>query len=187
MATLWQSIGKPCTSSCLPRSSLAPRHGHWRYIYLMDNPPNSPWFRFCVPNSELCFLACECTASSRPHFHQVVQKWSSRQSSQGLRGIPAFSGGNIAALSCSSLAAPKPKSSKSAILMAYTWNVQAEGDVWVHYPEGTWNWQQVKDRPVWCSLAEAQAYCSFKGGRVMTEAEYSRAVDVDPHGNRYLS
>jgi len=34
--------------------------------------------------------------------------------------------------------------------------------------------------PVFCSLAEATAYCTWKGGRIMSEAEYNRAAYTAP-------
>ena len=56
--------------------------------------------------------------------------------------------------------------------------------MWVHYPEGTWNWREVAERPVWCSLAEAQAFCKARGCRIMTEPEYMLALESDPSGTR---
>lgn len=64
--------------------------------------------------------------------------------------------------------------------------MQEEGDVWVHYPEGSWHWTQVQHRPVWCSLAEASAYCVFKRARIMTEAEYQRILDLNVPQARYF-
>ena len=62
--------------------------------------------------------------------------------------------------------------------------VQADGEVWIHFPEGTCHWESVSERPVWCSLAEAQAFCFAKGVRVMSELEYLRAREFDPAGER---
>lgn len=62
--------------------------------------------------------------------------------------------------------------------------LQADKDVWVHYPEGTHHWSRVSERPVWCSLAEAKAFSKARGCRVMTEPEYNLALAYDPHGSR---
>jgi len=62
---------------------------------------------------------------------------------------------------------------------------QENGDVWVHYPEGSRNWREVQHRPVWCSLAEARAYCRSQSCRILTEGEYSLAVAFDPCGARF--
>ena len=50
----------------------------------------------------------------------------------------------------------------------------------VHSPSGSVPWKDVRDAPVQCSLAEAQAFCVWRGGgaRVMSEAEYQRIVDA---------
>ena len=47
-------------------------------------------------------------------------------------------------------------------------------------------WTEVADQPVFCSFAETQAYCSWRGGgaRVMREAELQRILDC-PEVNMY--
>jgi formylglycine-generating enzyme required for sulfatase activity len=65
-----------------------------------------------------------------------------------------------------------------------TWTLTEDGDVWVHYPEASFHWRDVQDRPVWCSLAEARAFCAANKCRLMTEPEYERALAFDPHGHR---
>jgi len=57
--------------------------------------------------------------------------------------------------------------------------------VWVHYPEGSCNWREVQHRPVWCSLAEACAFCRSRSLRLMNEAEHALAVASDPTGVRF--
>jgi formylglycine-generating enzyme required for sulfatase activity len=61
-----------------------------------------------------------------------------------------------------------------------TWSQTASGRIVVHSAAGSRPWKEVRDAPVLCSLAEAQAFCTWRGGgaRVMTEAEYQRIVDV---------
>jgi dimethylhistidine N-methyltransferase len=46
-------------------------------------------------------------------------------------------------------------------------------DLYIHLPEGTFHWSDVSSCPVYCSLAEASAFASAKGGRIMTEAEFA--------------
>jgi dimethylhistidine N-methyltransferase len=65
-----------------------------------------------------------------------------------------------------------------------TWTLMDGGEVFVHFPEGTVHWMEVAERPVWCSLAEARAYCKGRSCRIVTEPEYLRAVDTDPAGTR---
>lgn len=55
--------------------------------------------------------------------------------------------------------------------------VQADGKVFVHRPGKSVPLHTVQDEPVWVSLAEAQAYCKWAGGRVMSEEEYARAAE----------
>ncbi len=64
--------------------------------------------------------------------------------------------------------------------MPATWSRSASGRVAVHSPSGSAPWKDVRDAPVQCSLAEAQAFCAWRGGgaRVMSEAEYQRIVDA---------
>ena len=52
-------------------------------------------------------------------------------------------------------------------------------EVFVHVPGKTQPLSAVQDEPVWVSLAEAQAYCHWAGGRVMTEPEYELAASQD--------
>ena len=65
--------------------------------------------------------------------------------------------------------------------MPATWSSTTEKGkemtYYVHMPEGTYHWEQVANCPVYCSLAEASAYCKFRGGRVMTEAEYCHILE----------
>ena len=53
-----------------------------------------------------------------------------------------------------------------------------DGRAWVHDLTGTKGWRDAAQQPAWVCLAEAQAFCRSKGLRVMTEAEYCRAVDA---------
>lgn len=50
-------------------------------------------------------------------------------------------------------------------------SIENRGDILVHAAEATYKWTDVADCPVYCSLAEASAFCKFKGSRVMTEFE----------------
>ena len=63
--------------------------------------------------------------------------------------------------------------------------LQADGQVFVHRPGQTVPMSVVKQQAVWVSVAEAQAYCKWAGGRVMTEAEYARAAEHTCYGDRY--
>ena len=54
---------------------------------------------------------------------------------------------------------------------------QSDGSVTVHRPGKSVPLRSVQDHPVWVSLAEAQAYCKWAGGRVMSEEEYARAAE----------
>ena len=49
-------------------------------------------------------------------------------------------------------------------------------DIYVHMPEGSFHWKEVAHCPVYCSLAEASAYCRSHGGRIMTEPEYQNIL-----------
>lgn len=51
--------------------------------------------------------------------------------------------------------------------------------MFVHVPGKTQALADVQDKPVWVSLAEAKAYCSWAGGRVMTEPEYELAANQE--------
>lgn len=55
--------------------------------------------------------------------------------------------------------------------MPSTWSMDTTGEIHVHMPEGSFHWREVSQCPVYCSLAEATAYCKLHGGRVMTEPE----------------
>lgn len=57
--------------------------------------------------------------------------------------------------------------------------LQDAGKVFVHLPGKTQHLSAVQDEPVWVSLAEAQAYCHWAGGRIMTEPEYELAASQD--------
>ena len=61
-----------------------------------------------------------------------------------------------------------------------TWSKTASGRIVVHSRGGSLPWKEVRDAPAQCSLAEAQAFCAWRGGgaRVMSEAEYQRIIDV---------
>ena len=52
-----------------------------------------------------------------------------------------------------------------------TWSV-TQNEFWVHSPTASHHWSQVANEPVFASLSEAEAYCKWSGGRVMTEEEY---------------
>lgn len=53
------------------------------------------------------------------------------------------------------------------------WSLSSDmKDLHIHLPEGTFHWSDVSTCPVYCSLAEASAFASAKGGRIMTEAEF---------------
>ena len=78
--------------------------------------------------------------------------------------------------------------------MPATWSVDAcSGEIYVHMPDGTFHWKKVENCPVYCSLAEAQAYCKLSGGgsRIMSEAEYqhllsARSSDDDEEEKRKI-
>lgn len=61
-----------------------------------------------------------------------------------------------------------------------TWSMDEQtNDVsCIHVPEGSFHWSEVADCPVYCSLAEAQAYCKSRGGRIMTEPEFLHVSHV---------
>ena len=65
--------------------------------------------------------------------------------------------------------------------------LQENGKVFVHKPGKTVPLSEVLHEPVWVSLAEAQAYCNWVGGRVMTEEEYGRAADHTRFDDRYFA
>ncbi|KAG0583912.1 hypothetical protein KC19_3G171100 [Ceratodon purpureus] len=52
-----------------------------------------------------------------------------------------------------------------------TWSV-VQSEYWIHTPSASHHWTQVANEPVFASLSEAEAYCKWSGGRVMTEEEY---------------
>ena len=62
--------------------------------------------------------------------------------------------------------------------------LQADGRVFVHRPGKTLPMSAVKQQAVWVSLAEAQAYCKWAGGRIMTEEEYARAAEHTHYDDR---
>jgi len=69
--------------------------------------------------------------------------------------------------------------------MPATWSTTsgASGDgIAVHVPEGTLSFAEAANCPVYVSLAEARAYAAHEGGRIMTEAEYQRVVDLQRQG-----
>jgi len=57
-------------------------------------------------------------------------------------------------------------------------------EIYVHMPEGSFHWKDVAHCPVYCSLAEASAYCKSLGGRIMTESEYQNILS---HNNSTTS
>jgi formylglycine-generating enzyme required for sulfatase activity len=77
-----------------------------------------------------------------------------------------------------------------------TWS-KVGGEFYVHGPYGTHHWKEVKEDPVYVSLAEAMAYCKWFGDqqhqdqdqdhhhvmRIMTEEEYHRALDESDRSN----
>ena len=64
--------------------------------------------------------------------------------------------------------------------------VQANGEVFVHTPGKSVPLHCVEREPVWVSLAEAQAYCKWAGGRVMSEEEYERAAEHTRYSERLV-
>lgn len=52
-----------------------------------------------------------------------------------------------------------------------TWS-EIDGDYFVHSSHTTEHWRSVASEPVFTSLSEAEAFCAWSGGRVMTEPEY---------------
>ena len=68
---------------------------------------------------------------------------------------------------------------------SFLW-LQGNGKVFVHRPGKTVPLSAVLHEAVWVSLAEAQAYCKWIGGRVMTEEEYERAADETRFDDRYF-
>lgn len=80
----------------------------------------------------------------------------------------------------------KSKAVESVTLLKPCNSAQGDKEVWVHYPEGTRHWQDIKERPVWCSRAEALAFCRSQGCRLMSEAEYKRADDCDATSLQYV-
>ena len=64
--------------------------------------------------------------------------------------------------------------------------VQAGGEVFVHRPGKSVAMESVQHEPVWVSLAEAQAYCNWAGGRVMSEEEYERAAEHTRYNDRLV-
>lgn len=57
----------------------------------------------------------------------------------------------------------------------------------VHGPHSSRPFEEVKDEPVWVSLAEASAFCKARGVRIMTEPEYEQLLNVDAEGDRFKS
>lgn len=70
--------------------------------------------------------------------------------------------------------------------LQYTLLVQTSGEVFVHTPGKSVPLHCVERDPVWVSLAEAQAYCNWAGGRVMTEEEYERAAEHTRYSERLV-
>lgn len=56
-----------------------------------------------------------------------------------------------------------------------TWS-EIDGDYWIHNASTTSHWSRVANEPVYASLSEAEAYCAWSRGRVMTEAEYQLII-----------
>ncbi len=54
--------------------------------------------------------------------------------------------------------------------------MQDDGSAFVHGVDRTQVLEEVADQPVFVSLIEAQAYCKWVDGRIMTEAEYELAL-----------
>ena len=65
--------------------------------------------------------------------------------------------------------------------------LQADGQVFVHRPGKSTPLARVMQQAVWVSLAEAQAFCKWAGGRVMTEEEYERAAEHTRYSDRYAA
>ncbi len=64
---------------------------------------------------------------------------------------------------------------------------QADGEVFVHRPGKSMPLASVLQQAVWVSLAEAQAFCKWAEGRVMTEEEYERAAEHTRYSDRYAA
>lgn len=76
--------------------------------------------------------------------------------------------------SSSSSPSSSPSSSSSS-----SFSPCSDEGVIVHRPDGTsCSWQSMQQAPVLCSLAEAEAYCTYIGGgaRIMREEEYERLI-----------
>ncbi|KAG0553605.1 hypothetical protein KC19_12G024700 [Ceratodon purpureus] len=58
-----------------------------------------------------------------------------------------------------------------------TWS-EIDGDYFVHSAFATQHWTKVGNEPVYTSLSEAEAFCAWSGGRVMTEPEYHRILST---------
>jgi formylglycine-generating enzyme required for sulfatase activity len=56
-----------------------------------------------------------------------------------------------------------------------TWS-EIEGEYYVHSAAATHHWAKVASEPVYASLSEAEAFCAWSRGRVMTEPEYHRIL-----------
>lgn len=59
--------------------------------------------------------------------------------------------------------------------MPATWS-EVDGEYFVHSLDATDHWRSVADMPVFVSLSEADAFCKWVHGRIMTEAEYHRIL-----------
>lgn len=59
------------------------------------------------------------------------------------------------------------------IAMPATWSRHPiSNEIWVHMPDGSYHWEEVAHQPVFCSLAEAEAFAKKHNSRIITEAEY---------------
>lgn len=57
------------------------------------------------------------------------------------------------------------------ITVPATWSA-VQNEYWIHTPTSTQHWTRVANEPVFVSLSEAEAYCKWSHGRVMSEEEY---------------
>ena len=73
---------------------------------------------------------------------------------------------------------------KTCILTVCLSVLQADGQVFVHRPGKSVPLASVMQQAVWVSLAEAQAFCKWAGGWVMTEEEYERAAEHTRYSDR---
>jgi formylglycine-generating enzyme required for sulfatase activity len=90
--------------------------------------------------------------------HEMPATWSSRKSTRSTNTTTATTSNDCSTTGNSTI-------------------TTSEGEeIYVHMPEGSFHWKEVADCPVYCSLAEATAYCKLHKGRIMTEHEYQNIL-----------